>query len=200
MKSYLSLFALLLFSAVSLGQNTSMVKDLEVDTYFRIQTIYPIHFGNDALAKAHKPRPGFSAQMQFLDYRDFKLGFGLDLVTYDITDKQMIANLSTSKYTSAYVLISYEYRVTPKIQITPSIGYGWASLALGSRASRFGTQEGNAFRIGTNVDYKIGKTIYIFGGANYVYNTFEVKTSPEYESFFSKANQIQINFGVRFGN
>lgn len=200
MKHFLYLIVAI-FSSISFAQNnTTINKGLEVDTYFRIQTFYPIHFGNTALAKAHKPRPGFSVQMNFLDYRNFKAGFGFDFTTYDITDKEMIANLSTSKYTSAYFLLSYEYNLTDKIQITPNIGLGDASLALGSRSSRFGRQSGNEFRLGATVDYKIGKAIYVFGGIHYVNNNFEIHTSPEYEDFFSKANQIQLNLGFRFGN
>ncbi|WP_284652211.1 hypothetical protein [Flavobacterium terrisoli] len=208
MKHCFLLLALLSFGNFSFAQDTTNIKerdttvnkDLEVDTYFRIQTFYPIHYGNTALAKAHQPRPAFSMQMQFLDFRNFKAGFGFDFVTYSITDKEMIANLSTSKYTSAYFLLSYEYKATNKIQITPNIGYGDARLDLGSRNSRFGKQNGNEFRIGAYVDYKVSKAIFVFGGVHYISNTFDIKTSPEYESFFSKANQIQINFGVRFGN
>ncbi len=190
----------LLFWNVSLAQSESDSDNLKVNTTIRFQTFFPIQLGNTALAKAHKPRPGFSAQMNFLDFKNFKFGWGFDLCTYDITDKEMIANLSTSKYSSIYMLLSYEYKLTDKIQITPNIGYGSASLALGSRASRFGTQTGNEFRIGSNIDYRIGRAIFLIGGLNYVNNGFDIDTSPEYESFFSKANQIQINFGIRFGN
>ncbi len=198
MKYYLGLF--LLISTVSLSQDNRVNEDFELDTYFRFQTLYPIHFGNTALAKAHKPRPGFSMQMNVLDYRNFKAGFGFDFITYDITDKEMIANLSTSKYTSAYFLLNYEYGISEKLQFTPAIGYGSASLELGSRSSRFGKQRGPEFRIGGVVDYRIGKTIFIFGGIYFVTNQFDIATSPEYESFFSKANQIQLNLGIRFGN
>jgi hypothetical protein len=198
MKYILSLSMALLFWNTSLAQNDN--DELRVNTTIRFQTFFPIQFGNTALAKAHKPKPGFSAQMNMLDFKNFKFGWGFDLSTYDITDKEMIANLSTSKYTSIYMLLSYEYKVNNKFQITPNIGYGSASLALGSRASRFGKQTGNEFRIGSNIDYRISNAIFVIGGLNYVHNVFDIHTSPEYESFFSKANQIQINFGIRFGN
>lgn len=201
MKKFLYLIVLLGFTLSNAQKEAPAInKELEFDTYFRIQTYYPIHFGNTALAKAHKPRPGFSVQMNVLDYQNFKAGFGFDFTTYEITDKEVIANLSTSKYTSAYLLMSYEYNVSRKIQITPNIGYGSASLELGSRSSRFGKQGGNEFRIGTFIDYKIGKATYAFAGIHYVSNRFNVRTSPEYEAFFSKANQLQLNLGIRFGN
>lgn len=201
MRHYLCLIALLGFGlAYAQNETPTINKELEFDTSFRFQTFYPIQFGNTALAKAHKPRPGFSAQMNVLDYQNFKAGFGFDFATYDITDKEVIANLSTSKYTSAYFLISYEYEAFPKLRITPNLGYGSASLELGSRSSRFGKQGGNEFRIGTYIDYKIGKTSYAFIGVHYVSNSFNIRTAPEYESFFSKATQLQLNLGIRFGN
>ena len=199
MKNYLCLF-MVIFTSIMCSQNSTTNKDLEIDVNFRIQTFYPIHFGKTALAKAHKSRPGFSVQMNFLDYKKFKAGFGFDFTTYDITDNQMIANLSTSKYTSAYLLVSYEYKLNNKMLISPTVGYGSSSLALGSRSSRFGKQGGNEFRIGAILDYKIGESIFIFGGVNYVNNKFDIQTAPEYVSFFSNANQIQLNLGIRFGN
>ncbi len=199
MKHYLCLL-MVICSSISFAQNNTTNDYLEFDTNFRIQTFHPIHFGNTALSKAHKPRPGFSVQMNLLDYHNVKVGFGVDFVTYDITDKEIIANLSTSKYSSSYLLISYEHALTDKILITPNLGYGSASLHLGSRNSRFGEQSGTEFRIGAMIDYRIGETIFIFGGINYVNNKFDIETAPEYESFFSKANQIQLNLGIRFGN
>lgn len=187
-------------SSISFAQSNNINKELDFNVNLRVQTFYPIHFGNTALAKAHKPRMGFSVQMNLLEYQNFKAGFGLDFATYDITNEEIIANLSTSKYTSSYLLISYEYKVNNKIQVSPNIGYGSASLELGSRSSRFGGQSGKEFRIGAVIDYKIGKSAYVFGGINYINNTFDVYTAPEYKSFFSKANQLQISAGIRFGN
>ncbi|WP_293893204.1 outer membrane beta-barrel protein [Flavobacterium sp.] len=193
---------LLIYSGIAFAQDETKTPKPQLDfkVNARFHMLYPIQFGNTALAKAHKPKLGFSAQMNLLDYRNFKAGFGFDFVTYEITNKQVIANLSTSKYTSAYVLISYEYKINNKLLVTPNIGYGSATLDLGSRNSRFGNQNGNEIRIGGILDYKIGRTIYVFSGINYITNTFNVETAPEYKSFFSKANQLQLSIGIRFGN
>ncbi|MEO5777977.1 MAG: outer membrane beta-barrel protein [Flavobacterium sp.] len=201
MKNYTCLL-LLLFSSIVFAQNDNEAKkpELTFKINARFQLLYPIQFGNTALAKAHEPKLGVSAQMNFLNYQNFKAGFGFDFVTYKITDKQMIANLSNSKYTSAYFLLSYEYKLNEKFLISPNIGYGSASLELGSRSSRFGKQNGNEIRIGGVIDYKIGKSTYAFGGINYVTNSLDVETAPEYQSFFSKANQIQLSIGIRLGN
>lgn len=199
MKNYFCLF-MIIFTNIVFSQRTTESKKVDFDANFRVQTLFPIHFGNTALAKAHKPRLGFSMQMILLEFKNFKAGFGVDFTTYDITDNQLIANLSTSKYTSAYLLISYEYKLSNKLFISPTIGYGLSSLELGSRSSRFGKQSGNEFRIGAILDYRIGKSIFIFGGVNYVNNKFDIKTAPEFVSFFSDANQIQLNLGIRFGN
>ncbi len=201
MKNHICLL-LLLCAGIAFAQNETKAPKPQLDfkVNARFQLLQPIQFGNTALAKAHKPRLGFSTQINLLDYRNFKAGVGVDFVTYDITNKLIIANLSTSKYTSAYVLISYEYKVNNKLLVTPNIGYGSATLDLGSRNSRFGNQNGNEFRIGGILDYKIGRTIYVFGGINYITNTFDVETAPEYKSFFSKANQIQLSLGIRLGN
>ncbi|MGC4039329.1 MAG: hypothetical protein QM710_00640 [Flavobacterium sp.] len=203
MKKSICLF-LLVFTSVAFSQNNDTTEtkkaELEFKVNARFQLLYPIQFGNTALAKAHEARPGISAQMNLLDYQHFKAGFGFDFVTYDITDQQVIANLSTSKYTSAYFLLSYEYKLTDKIMITPNFGYGSGSLELGSRSSRFGKQHGKELRIGGIIDYKIGKSTYVFFGLNYINNRFSVQTAPEYKSFFSKANQIQLSAGIRFGN
>lgn len=173
---------------------------LEFKVNARFQYLYPIQYGNTALAKAHQAKIGFSSQLNVLEYQHFKAGFGVDFVTYEITNKHVVANLNTSKYTSIYALVSYEYKISKKWMVSPNIGYGPASLDLGSRNSRFGNQDGIEFRIGAITDYKIGKTSYVFAGVNYITNTFDVETAPEYQSFFSKANQLQLSLGIRFGN
>lgn len=202
MKNFIYVLALLC-SVVSFAQNDEKPKEnaeLEFKLSSRVQLIYPMQFGNTALSKAHEPRPGISTQINVLDFQHFKAGFGFDFVTYDITNEQLIANLSTSKYTSAYVLLSYEHKLTEKFLITPNIGYGSASLDLGSRNSRFGKQSGKEFRIGGVLDYKIGRSIYAFVGLNYINNKLNVQTAPEYKSFFSKGNSIQLSLGIRLGN
>jgi hypothetical protein len=199
MKNSHLLFILFIWNT-TFCQESKSKPELEIEANFRLQTFLPVHFGNNALAKAHKPRPAFSMQLNLLEYNNFKAGLGLDFVTYDITNNELIANLSTSKYTSAYVLIGYEYKINKKLLLTPTFGYGSASLDLGSRNSRFGKQGGNEYRIGSILDYRIGKAIYVFGAIHYVANTFEVETTAEYQSYFSKANQLQLTLGIRFGN
>jgi hypothetical protein len=173
MKNSHLLFILFIWNT-TFCQESKSKPELEIEANFRLQTFLPVHFGNNALAKAHKPRPAFSMQLNLLEYNNFKAGLGLDFVTYDITNNELIANLSTSKYTSAYVLIGYEYKINKKLLLTPTFGYGSASLDLGSRNSRFGKQGGNEYRIGSILDYRIGKAIYVFGAIHYVANKFEV--------------------------
>ena len=200
MKKYCSIL-LLIFWSFSIAQTstTQKSKELEFKVNWRIHAIYPIHFGENALAKAHKPRLGFSSHLNLLDFQNFKAGFGLDFLTYDITKPELIANNSTSKYTSAYILISYEYKLNNKILITPTVGYGSARLDIGSRDSRFGGQSGDEYRFGGIADYKIGNSTFAFIGMNYIINKFEIDTAPEYKSFFSNANQLQLSLGFRFG-
>ncbi len=200
MKQFICL--LLVCVSVSYAQNADKTKNKELEFNFnaRFGMLYPIQFGNTALADAHKPRIGFSSQLDFLEFNSFKAGVGADFVTYDITNKEMIANLSTSKYTSAYIIIGYQKKFTEKLLLTPHIGYGAASLELGSRGSRFGKQNGNEFRIGGILDYKIMKSGYVFIGIDYIANSLDVSTAPEYKSYFSKANQVQLSLGIRFGN
>ena len=201
MKNYICLLWLLCSSVAFCQNDTKVVKPkLEFKLNVRVQSLYPIQFGNTALTKAHQPRIGFSSQFNVFDYQHFKAGFGFDFVTYDITNKQVVANLIASKYTSIYALISYEYAINKKFMVTSNIGFGSATLDLGSRNSRFGGQDGKEFRIGAIVDYRIGLATYVFGGVNYITNTFDIETAPEYESFFSKANQLQLSLGIRFGN
>lgn len=201
MKKYFSAVLLLLW-CVSLAQNKDIKKskELEFKVNWRIALTRPIPFGDNALAKAHKPYIGFSTQLNLLDFQGLKAGFGLDFVGHAITDKNLIANKSSSTYTSSYLLISYEHKLSETMRVTPNIGYGTASLDIGSRNSRFGGQSGNEFRVGGSFDYKIGRTSHAFVGVNYVMNKFDIETAPEYESFFSKANQIQLSLGFRFGN
>ena len=193
---------LIVCTCISFAQNTDnkSYKSLEFNFDARFGVLYPIQFGNTALAEAHKPRIGFLSHLNFLKYDNFKAGIGFDFVTYDITDKEMIANLSTSKYTSAYLIIGYQKKLKDKLFITPHIGFGPASLELGSRGSRFGKQNGNEFRIGGILDYKITKSGYVYLGIDYIASTLDVATAPEYESYFSKANQIQMSLGIRLGN
>lgn len=200
-KNYL--FVLLIFiSFYSFSQEKEPKSNsqLSLKSVLRLNMMYPIHFGDNALSKAHQSNIGFSGQFAFLNYQKFNFGIGYDRSNHKITDKQIIANIEKSEYSSFYGLLSYDYEINKKLHISPCFGYGKANLDLSYLNSRFGGQNGAEFRFGFQTDYKIGKATFASLGLTYISTNYSINTVPEYVDFFKKSRQIQLSLGFRLGN
>lgn len=197
MKKIILLF---LFSLSTLSaQEKKASAKLEWDAIIRLSLLKTVAFGDNALAKAHHPESGLDINWSLFRYDKFRAGIGYDFAYFSVSDKSMIGNIDHSNYTSFYGFISYDWRVAKKILLYPNIGYGGAKLQQkGSDSDLYGHQTGDEIRLGVIGTYEITPGTSIVLSAHYLHTFLEVKTNPEFESYFGTANQIQIGIGFQF--
>lgn len=175
-------------------ENTNLVK---FNHDIRLNAIIPSNFGDNFLAKANDSKLGIGTNFSFLRIHNFKLGAGYDFILYSTTDITRAGNIRSSEFHTLYGDISYEIKITDKLNIEPYFGFGGAKLKFKSDGRGFGSQDGNNFRVGFNTDYQLAKRFSVFVGVCYLHSNLEISTSPEFVSFYDNAKMIQVNFGFK---
>ena len=165
---------------------------LQLDSSFLVGFIYPIQFGNTALSKGHDTDYGFTSSFGLLKYNGICAGIGLDMVYYQVKNKQIIGDYQNSKHNSYFGFIKYDFNLSKKISFTPNIGYGYSELVIRKNSKRRGSQDGNEFRLGTFINYNFNNQNALSLSVMYVNNVYDVKTNEEFQDFFSKSNSIQL--------
>lgn len=161
---------------------------------FIVGPIYPIEFGETALAKAHSANIGLTSSLRLLEYSNFSTGVGLDLINYSVDNKQLIGDYENSKHNSYFIFINYDYEISKKLLLTPNIGYGASELVIRKDGKGRGKQDGKELRMGTSINYNFDKHNALCFTIMYVNNTYDVKANESLQDFFSKSNSIQ--FGI----
>lgn len=205
MKKLFVLLSIAMFQVVS-AQTEEKDRPFNFDARFRIHGILPISMGNNYLADANKSLISVGANLSLFELYDFRLVLGVDHILYDATDHYIAADVTRSRNTSFYAIVSYEVPITDKLSVQPYIGGGWDEVYY--RRSDNSTnledvsikkQRGNDFRVGMYIDYELSKRFAVFTGVNYVANSYTIHTAKEYESYFGKAQTVQINLGLKMG-
>lgn len=195
MKYILLLFIICL--KISYGQEKKSKTSLDFIPEFSLYVISPNNFGENYLAKANKSRIGIGANLYLIQCKHFKLGMGYDYVGYSITDVSRAGNIGSSRYNSFYGLLGYEIKLSNEFYLQPYLGLGSVKLKFKSADRSFGHQNGNDFRIGCNIDYKLDKTVSAFGGFGFVFSNYNINTAPEFVSFYDNSKMLQINIGIK---
>jgi hypothetical protein len=193
----LFLSALMLATAI-LSAQKDRPEGFNADFSFGIFGIYPVQFGDHALAKAHDSQGGAGITLGLLSYNNFSLYGGIEGTVYKVTDEEMIGDIEKSNYTSVYGAISYDWALANKIHLFPDIGYGYAIVKLKSDDRKFGSQDGTEFRVGTTANYYISKSASLFLGVHFIHTSLQVNTNTAYENYFGQANQVQFSAGIKF--
>lgn len=192
-----SILLILFCLNLSYGQEKKTKPSLILKPEFSFYAIVPNNFGDNYLAKANNPRIGIGANYNFIQVQHFKLGMGYDYISYYITDISKAGNIGSSRYNSIYGLLGYEIKLSNKFNLQPYLGFGSVKLNFKSGNRSFGHQTGNDFRIGGNLNYKLDKTVSAFFGLGYVSSNYDVKTAPEFVSFYDNSKMLQINIGIK---
>ena len=198
MKHFLTVIALLFVVFVS-AQEEKEKPQFEWDAIIRLTFVKPIAFGNNALSEAHREKSGFDINWSLFKYNKFRLGIGYDFEQFAVTDRTVIGNIERSNYTSLYGYFSYDWQVEKKVILYPNMGYGKVKLQQwGNGSVSYGHQDGSEIRLGIIGTYALTPGTSVVLSAHYLHAFLDVNTSPEFESYFGTANQIQIGIGFQF--
>jgi hypothetical protein len=179
------------------GQDKKTKSILTFKPELNFYIIAPNNFGENYLAKANDSKIGIGTNLNFIEVQHFKLGMGYDYIGYSVTDVSKAGNYKSSRFNAVYGTLSYEIKLSNDFKVQPYLGIGSVKLNFKSGDRSFGHQTGNDFRIGFNLDYKFDKTISAFAGLGYVSTNYDVKTAPEFISFYDNSKMLQINLGIK---
>lgn len=205
MRKILFLLAMIC-SQFAAAQEQTEEKAFNFEPMVRFHGILPKSFGDHYLAKANNSKISVGFNLSMFEYHHFRFMAGADHIFYEPTDITMTADIKRSRYTSFYGNISYEIPLFKDFSIQPYIGLGWADLYFRKSSSTIDAndvsikkQRGNEFRGGFYLDYRLNKVISVFTGVNYVGSNMNIHTTPELESYFGKAQTMQVNLGLKLG-
>lgn len=211
MKKAILFLAILGFQYLSAQEET---KDpiFNMGPMVRLHGIYPINFGDNYLADSNDSKVSFGINLSLFEVYGFRLTGGIDHLYYNTNNVEMAADVSRTKYTAVYGLLSYEIPITQVLSVQPYLGGGWTNLNFKRQGeitrSNFyadfedigvSNQEGAEFRAGFYLDYKVAKVVSVFTGVNYIRGSYNINTAAEFEDYFGESSMVQISLGLKIG-
>ncbi len=192
------LLFLLIFSQIGFCQSYLSSNDFSLDTDLTIKAFFPVHFGNNFLAKSNEADVGIGLFADLIKYNEFSIGIGYDYTYYSIIDITRAGNINSSRLNCFYGNLSYFIALNEDLLLIPNIGLGSATIKFQSKTRSFGSQNGNETRFGISVNYKLSDSLVAVLGINYVGTKYIINTSPEFISFYDNSKILQISLGLKF--
>lgn len=204
MKKILYCCTACLFSFIASAQDTTAVaaekaveKTVSAVPQIRFYGFYPIHFGDQQFADAYHANPGFGFSISPIRYKDLRLLLGFERSTYKVDNHTLVAQpVDQSSYQSLFAAVSYSIGSETSFCVKPTLGAGVSMLYLKTGSERFGNQPASDLRAGLTADWAVYKHLSVFLTANYVHSNIDVDTAEELHDFYSKANSVQVGFGL----
>lgn len=170
----------------------------------RINGIVPFNFGDNYLNDSDS-KVSFGIGLSPFEVYRFRLHVGVDHLFYKTKNIEMAADVTRTKNTSVYGLISYRAPLSKNLSFEPYFGGGWSGLSFKRPENDLfdqydlDEQDGAEFRLGFFLDYTVDPMASAFIGAAYVLDSYSVDTVPEYNEYFSEAQAFHISLGLKFG-
>lgn len=196
MKNLTLLF--LLISSLGYSQEKKKEKlDFQPDIVLAIITNH--YFGNNYLAQGHQnPSIGFQIKSDWLHYNKYSLGFGIEKSTQKVTEFSVGGNIDKTNTNSINLFLSYQFKMTSKFSIRPEFASGSIELRQKSGEKLYGSQSGERYGLGANLNYSLNKAIALYLNISYNRYDLNVKTSKEFINYFNNSNAITLSSGIKF--
>ncbi len=110
----------------------------------------------------------------------------------------MVGNFNTANLGYLYGELKYKFVPLKNIAVNPKIAVGYTWLTQYSSEKNYGNTDGVAYTAGFSIDYRLIMRVRIFAGLNYRYTVLKMHTDPEYESFYSNPQLLNIVAGIKF--
>lgn len=201
------LFALSLFGLQFVSAQETTERVFNFGPMGRVYGFLPINSGDNYLADANKSKLSLGVNLSPFEVYGFRPYVGVDHTFYDTNNTEMAANVTRTRNTAIYGLISYSIPVVQNLSVEPYLGGGWSGLTFDRSEESdnlldpadIDQQEGAEFRAGLFVDYKLAPVISVFAGANYIRGSYRINSAPELEDYFGKSTTVQISLGLKIG-
>lgn len=196
------LFLVMVLPCFLLAQNeensdSENTKSFSFKPQFYLYANHHINHGDNFLSDGHDASfVGIGLQLNLLKYQNFKFGIGWEYHNYNVINPATIGNIGYTFYTSVYGKIQYQWDVSKYWSIEPFIGSGATKIRQKYDDSDNDSFYGMNLYAGFNLTFKISPNISLFTGFNYNNIRFNVNTNKDWEDYFNKINQTQIQLGL----
>lgn len=191
------IFGILLFTSVIFGQDKKE-EILKFNPHFSLGASYFNFFGDNYLSEGHRnDNYGFFIKLNALQVYKFNIGGLFDKTKLKATDKAIGGNVGTSNLNTANVYLNYNINLNNHLSIEPEIKYGGVEIRQSGIGKKLGTQFGKVYGVGANLNYKIDNSLTFFMNLNFNKFILNVKTTPEFESYFDNSNSFNISLGIK---
>jgi hypothetical protein len=191
------IFGILLFTSVTFGQDKKE-EIVKFKPHFSLGATYSNFFGDNYLSEGHRnDNYGFFIKLNALQVYKFNIGGLFDKTKLRATDKAIGGNVGTSNLNTANVYLNYNINLNNHLSIEPEIKYGGVEIRQSGIGKNLGTQFGKLYGVGANFNYKIDNSLTFFMNLNFNKFILNVKTTPEFESYFDNSNSFNISLGIK---
>lgn len=190
-----SILFLVLFSTLAWSQ-TEKKEQIEFTPEASFAFSSHFYLGDNYLSKGHNDGIGGYLKLNFISYKNFKLGFQFEKTTQKVTDKAIGGNISKTNSNSLGGVISYQLYPNNKIAFEPQFRISGLQLRQKDGSKFYGSQNGTQIGISSDVIYKFNKTLSIFTNVGYNYTFLKVETNPAYKDYFNNSQSINVSIGL----
>lgn len=173
-------------------------------TWFQNASFYQtnsFYSGDNMIADSHKTYSfGADFKLEIVRYENFGLTLFTGISGLRVDDTQMIGNVKKSTQIKGGGTLLYQWDITKKSTLKPEFGIYRVSMRSSSSANgtKIKPMLGMGYLVGTEYQYNITKGFRGVVGLHYHWNSYNVKTDPQYKKYFEQARFIQLSVGFNF--
>lgn len=157
------------------------------------------YFGDNMIADSHRlHNMGADIKLGIAKYKNVGLTLFAGFTRLKVDDTQMIGEVNASQETKGGASVFYQMDVTEKSTFKPEIGIYDVSFRSSGYAIEVESMSGTGFLIGTDYQYNLTKRFRAVVGLHYHWNKYNVKTAPQYKSYFENAHYLKLSVGFNF--
>lgn len=189
---------LLFVCGIASAQDKDANEPFRFNLGFRLGYLQPVATGSTALAEGFTPKWGIGNEVDLVSWHHFRLGYGMALEGYEVSDKDIVGAFSNGFYSSFFGALSYNRRLSDKWVLTPSLSVGAANFDMSGATLKVISQNGTEFRLGSSLNYQLGRGTYVYVSAFYAMSKMGVRSTAEFADYYGKMSHFQLQLGIYF--
>lgn len=197
MNKFIFIFILSLVGKPIFAQELKSNNQLKFNHEFSFYYVQNMSLDNNFLSDAHSYKYGFGINFKGLEYHNFKLGLGYELLKFTTVDFAKAGNIQNINLTNLNFKLYYPIELPSNFILDPNFGLAVLQLHQKSDSKNFGYINGTGFLLGTDLYYKLNPNFRLLLGLNYLYGNYKVNTSKELQEYFENSNQLLLSFGIQ---